>query len=124
LKFGGEIRRFRWNMLGFFQNRGFFSFSRGFTTQTASNDGTGDALASFLLGLPAVATRQAGYPAMHQRSISAGLYIHDDWRVAKSLTINLGVRYDLVTPLKETNKPISNLDFSHAGPADPILFAL
>jgi hypothetical protein len=33
LKFGGDVDRFRWNMLGFFQNRGYFQFSPGFTTR-------------------------------------------------------------------------------------------
>ena len=46
-------------MWGFFQNRGYYQFTNGFTTQTATNDGTGSALASFLLGLPAVKQRQA-----------------------------------------------------------------
>jgi len=111
LKFGADIRRFRWNMLGFFQNRGFFSFSPGFTSRTLSNDGTGDALASFLLGLPVVATRQAGYPSMHMRNTVIGTYIQDDWRIRKNLTLNLGVRYELVTPLHEVTKPLANMDF-------------
>ncbi len=111
LKVGAEIRRFRWNMLGFFQNRGFYSFSPGFTTRTATNDGTGDALASYLLGLPVVKTRQAGYPSMHMRNTTFGTYIQDDWRIRKNLTINLGARYELVTNPNEATKPLNNLDF-------------
>src|SRR2546429_9699180 len=53
LKLGGSYRDFIWPMWGFFQNRGFYQFTNGFTTQTATNDGTGSALPSFLLGLPA-----------------------------------------------------------------------
>src|SRR6267142_1006193 len=60
LKFGGSYRYLIWPMWGFFQNRGYYQFTNGFTTQTATNDGTGSALASFLLGLPAVKQRQAG----------------------------------------------------------------
>ena len=63
LKVGGDVRYFKWDMLGFFQNRGYYQFTNGFTTKTASNDGTGQALASFLLGLPTVMQRQAGLPA-------------------------------------------------------------
>ena len=55
LKFGGSYRRFIWPMWALVQSRGYYSFTSGFTTQTATNDGTGSALASFLLGLPAVA---------------------------------------------------------------------
>jgi len=54
LKFGGVYQRFIWPMWGFFQNRGFYQFTNGFTTDIGANDGTGSALASFLLGLPAV----------------------------------------------------------------------
>ncbi|MFN2578754.1 MAG: carboxypeptidase regulatory-like domain-containing protein [Pyrinomonadaceae bacterium] len=64
LKIGGSYRNFIWPMWGFFQNRGYYQFTNGFTTQTATNDGTGSALASYLLGLPAVKQRQAGVPQM------------------------------------------------------------
>ena len=46
---------------------GYYQFTNGFTTETASNDGTGQALASFLLGLPTVMQRQAGLPSMNMR---------------------------------------------------------
>gem|GEM_PF-3527581 len=63
LKFGGSFRYFIWPMWGFFQNRGYYQFTNGFTTQTATNDGTGSALASFLLGLPAVRRRNSAWRA-------------------------------------------------------------
>jgi hypothetical protein len=116
LKIGAEVRRFRWNMLGFFQNRGFYSFSPGYTTRTATNDGTGDALASFLLGLPVVKTRQAGYPSMHMRNTTIGVYLQDDWRARKNLTLNLGLRYEIVTNPNEATKPMSNMDFVNGLP--------
>jgi len=72
LKIGGSYRNFIWPMWGFFQNRGYYQFTNGFTTQTATNDGTGSALASFLLGLPAVKQRQAGVPQMQLRQWYAG----------------------------------------------------
>lgn len=111
LKLGGDVRRFRWPMLGFFQNRGYFQFSRGFTSRTGSNDGTGDALASFLLGLPVVAQRQAGIPSMDMRQTYYDGFIQDDWRVRSNLTINLGLRYEVNTPLYDTRKVLSNLAF-------------
>ncbi|SPE36031.1 exported hypothetical protein [Candidatus Sulfopaludibacter sp. SbA6] len=65
-KFGGSYRRYIWPMWGFFQNRGYYQFTNGFTTQTLSNDGTGSGLASFLLGLPVV--RQARGRSQHEPS--------------------------------------------------------
>src|ERR1035437_3706845 len=62
-KFGGAYQKFIWPMWGFFQNRGYYQFTNGYTTQHALNDGkTGSALASFLLELPAARQGQAGAP--------------------------------------------------------------
>ena len=81
LKFGGTYQWFIWPMWGFFQNRGYYQFTNGFTTQTPTNDGTGSALASFLLGLPAVQQRQAGVPQMNLRQWYADGFAQDKWRV-------------------------------------------
>ena len=116
LKFGGDVRRFRWNMLGFFQNRGFFQFTPGFTTRTATNDGTGHALASFLLGLPVLASRQAGIPSMNMRQTHFDGFVQDDWRVAQHLTLNLGLRYEFSTPLADIYKILTNLDWVNGAP--------
>src|SRR6266568_3849009 len=70
LKSGGSFRRYIWPMWGFFQNRGYYQFTSGYTTRAGTNDGTGSALASFLLGLPAVKQRQAGIPQMQLRAWS------------------------------------------------------
>ena len=116
LKFGGDVRYFKWDMLGFFQNRGFFSFTPGFTTRTATNDGTGNALASFLLGLPVIAQRQAGLPSMNMRQTAFDAFVQDDWRVSVHLTLNLGLRYEFKTSLHDVNKVLTNLDFIDGTP--------
>ena len=41
-KFGGAYQKFIWPMWGFFQNRGYYQFTNGFTTEYALNDGTPD----------------------------------------------------------------------------------
>lgn len=109
VKVGGDFRMFHWDMLGFFQNRGYYQFTSGFTTQTASNDGTGQALASFLLGMPALAQRQAGLPSMNMRQTGYEAFIQDDWRVNTHLTVNVGLRYEYATPLRDARKILTNL---------------
>jgi len=116
IRFGGDARRFIWNMLGFFQNRGYFQFTPGLTSRTSLTDGTGDALASFLLGNPALAQRQAGLPSMNMRQTSLDLFVQDDWRVSPSLTLNMGLRYEVETPLTDIHKILTNLDFSGGKP--------
>ncbi len=116
LKLGGDFRRFIWPMWGFFQNRGYYQFTNGFTTRTATNDGTGAALASFLLGLPVVKQRQAGIPQMDLRQSYIDGFIQDDWRATRALTLNLGLRYEFATPLADVSNPNSNLIFQDGKP--------
>jgi Carboxypeptidase regulatory-like domain len=116
VRFGGDARRFVWDMLGFFQNRGYFQFTSPITSRTSLADGSGDPLASFLLGMPALAQRQAGTPSMNMRQTTYDAFIQDDWRVTPTLTINAGLRYELQTPLRDINKILTNLDFSNGAP--------
>jgi Carboxypeptidase regulatory-like domain len=116
LKFGGSYRRYIWPMWGFFQNRGFYQFTNGFTTQTATNDGTGSALASFLLGLPAVRQRQAGIPEMDLRQWYADSFVQDTWQVTSNTTLELGLRYEYMSPLVDQRFTNTNLIFDNGQP--------
>ncbi len=117
LKFGGSYRRFIWPMWGFFQNRGYYQFTNGFTTQTATSDGTGAALASFLLGLPAVKQRQAGIPQMQLRQWYADGFAQDSFRLTSTTTIELGLRYEYMDPLLDLVYTNSNLTFQNEIPS-------
>jgi hypothetical protein len=116
LKLGGSYRSFIWPMWGFFQNRGYYQFTNGFTTQTATNDGTGSALASFLLGLPAVKQRQAGIPQMQLRQWYADAFIQDSFQMTRNTTIQIGVRYEYMSPLKDIRFANTNLVFKDGVP--------
>ena len=116
LKFGSSYRRFIWPMWGFFQNRGFYQFTNGYTTQTATNDGTGSALASFLLGLPAVKQRQAGIPQMQLRQWYADAYVQDTVQLSHTTTFDIGLRYDYMDPLVDIKFANSNLIFVNGRP--------
>jgi hypothetical protein len=116
LKFGGSFRDFIWPMWGFFQNRGYYQFTNGFTTQTATNDGTGSALASFLLGLPAVKQRQAGVPQMQLRQWYADAFAQDSFQLNRNTTIQIGVRYEYMSPLKDIRYANTNLVFKDGVP--------
>jgi len=116
LKFGGSFRDFIWPMWGFFQNRGYYQFTNGYTTETATNDGTGSALASFLLGLPAVKQRQAGIPQMQLRQWYADAFLHDSFRLTHNTTVEMGLRYEYMSPLTDIRYPNSNLVFQNGKP--------
>jgi hypothetical protein len=116
LKMGGSYRNFIWPMWGFFQNRGYYQFTNGFTTRTATNDGTGSALASFLLGLPAVKQRQAGIPQMQLRQWYADAFVQDSFQLTRNTTVQLGLRYEYMSPLTDIRYPNTNLVFKDGKP--------
>jgi len=103
-------------MWGFFQNRGYYQFTNGFTTQTATNDATGSALASFLLGLPAVKQRQAGIPQMQLRQWYADAFVHDSFQITRNTTIQIGLRYEYMSPLVDIRYTNTNLTFQDGVP--------
>jgi hypothetical protein len=117
LKFGGAYQWYIWPMWGFFQNRGYYQFTNGFTTRTLTNDGTGSALASFLLGLPVVRQRQAGVPQMNLRQWYADGFAQDTWRITATTTLDYGVRYEYMSPLWDITYTNSNLSFSEGVPS-------
>lgn len=117
VKFGGGYQKFIWPMWGFFQNRGFYQFTNGFTTEYALNDGkSGSALAAFELGLPAARQGQAGVPAMDLRQWYANGYGQDTWRITTTTTLTYGVRYEFMSPLYDRKYTNSNLDLSTGTP--------
>ena len=116
LKFGGSFRRYIWPMWGFFQNRGYYQFTNGFTTQTATNDGTGSGLASFLLGLPAVKQVQAGIPQMQLRQWALDWFAQDTFQLTRNTTIEIGLRYEFMDPLVDIRYTNSNLTFVDGTP--------
>ena len=115
-KFGGAYQKFIWPMWGFFQNRGYYQFTNGFTTQDALNDGTGSALASFELGMPAARQGQAGVPQMDLRQWYADAYAQDAWRLTTTTTLTYGLRYEFMSPLVDIRYTNSNLDLSTGTP--------
>ena len=45
--------------------------------------------------------------------------MQDDWRVNDKLTLNLGLRYEVETPLTErNNKSVSGFDFDYVQPIE------
>src|SRR5260221_2656021 len=117
MKFGGDFHRFIWPMWGFFQNRGFYQFTTGYTTEFGFNNGTGSGLASMLLSLPAVKQRQAGIPQMDRRAWGTSIFAEDSWRMTPNLTVNYGLRYEYGSPLYDTQNTNSNLIFSNGTPS-------
>ncbi len=101
-RFGGSVVQ---NRFGFFQlgaPSGSLSFTGSYSNNPTSSAG-GNGFADFLLGLPASSSKSAapsGIP--YERYTEYGAFAQDTWRATPKLTVNLGLRYDVFTPLTES----------------------
>jgi hypothetical protein len=121
-KAGVEMRIYREDSLSTGNNTsGRFVFDNTYTRQNSASgtDFNGiQAYAAFLLGLPTTTevTRPSDYS---EYSKTYGIFLHDDWRVSNKLTVNMGVRWEVETPLTERNgKSASNFDFGYTQPIE------
>jgi hypothetical protein len=102
--FGGEYHHY-WEYSSNNYSGGHFSFSQAETSVPNTKDINfsqyGSSFASFLLGLPDSAARTStAVTAAHTNSVSA--YLQDDIKLSNKLTLNLGLRYDLMLPYTMT----------------------
>ena len=66
--------------------------------------------ASFLLGVAQSAENYIPLLTDGMRSQTLAVYLQDDWKVTPRLTLNLGLRWDIPTPLYEVRSRMSGLD--------------
>jgi len=65
-------------------------------------------LEDFFAGLPSFANLQTGQPNSKLTWTTSAPYVQDDWRITPKLMINLGLRYEYVTPMHAANNAIGN----------------
>ncbi len=114
LIFGGEIHRDSFSGGAFGDGKGYIIFSGGAAFSNPS--GTSSVLEDFLAGDPSGSIpfpTHALVGAAPTRSIynwSYAGFVQDDWRISSGLTVNLGLRYDYSSVIKESNNLLGNFD--------------
>jgi len=61
-------------------------------------------------GNSGVSALEVGDPTRHFSDQQYAAFVQDDWRITPRVTLNLGLRYELMTVLKERNNLLGNFD--------------
>jgi hypothetical protein len=80
---------------------------------------TKDGMADFLLGMASQVTWSSRIQ-VNLRSWNIGAFAQDDWKLTPSLTVNLGVRYEVVLPFEDRRDRMGDFD-NWTNPAGPVL---
>src|SRR5437870_9784743 len=99
LKFGGDYSRFFEDSVNLSSNGQYIFSSNETDLPTVGGATTGFPMASMLLGLVDSASRRQNEIKVHQRDSYFGLFVQDDIKVRPTFTWNMGLRWDMYTPI-------------------------
>lgn len=118
-KFGGEFRQIRFPFFQVPSARGQFSFSRNQSNLPSISD-SGDGMATWLMGLPSNGSQLTTQNFISSFKEAYSFYAQDDWKVSQNLTLNIGVRYEITSPIGEEQGRQAHLDW-HRSLENPVL---
>jgi hypothetical protein len=121
LRYGGEYRLLLDNSYNYGNYSGQFGFGNAWTRGPLDNSPVapiGQGMASFLFGLPT-----SGFvdvqDSIAEKSGYAGVFVQDDWKATRKLTINLGLRYEIEQGITERfNRANRGIDLNSINPAN------
>ncbi len=119
LRFGFDAVRRHTNGFQTSRPRGQFAFALRFTNNPANARNTGFGPAEVLLGKPANIQLVYMQGTRGMRRTDYAGYFQDDWKVTQRLSLNLGVRWDLLAdyPQTEVGDRLIQFDIESGNPA-------
>ena len=103
LKIGGDLRHIALDSHVDLFSRGSLSFTGAFT---------GSGIGDLLLGLPTFGIQAQIHSSIALRTNVYAAYVQDDWQVAPRVTVNVGLRYEYMTPPIDAADAMSTFDFT------------
>ncbi len=121
LRYGVVYRNYQANQYNLDNSSGVISFGTNWTRgplDTSAAAPMGQGIASFLYGLPT----GGSFPIVDsyaEQAPTQALYVQDDWKISRSLTLSWGLRHELPWALTERfNRSISGFNATVASPVE------
>jgi hypothetical protein len=121
LRYGVVHRTYRRNNFNFGNSSGAINFDSTWTRGPLDNSPAapmGQSFAAFLYGLPG----SGGFPindSYAEQSTVPALFLQNDWKVSRKLTLSLGIRYERPSPVTERfDRSIRGFDATVASPIE------
>jgi hypothetical protein len=103
IKIGAEFRDTQLNAILDYYTRGSLSFLGAIS---------GSGISDLLLGFPTFGLQSQSDNPQALRTAAYNAYVQDDWKIARRLTLNLGLRYEYDTPPVDPTNHMSILDLA------------
>jgi hypothetical protein len=125
IRLGGEYRYDIYNQYGNQYTRGNPQFNGNFTANPQTLAG-GNSAADFILGAPFRVDLALQLAQGNDTSNTVAAYVDDTWKVTPSVTVTLGLRWEMVQPWLDTQQNMTNFQFKgnlpRAANVDPSLY--
>jgi hypothetical protein len=113
MKFGGGYNRYVKNQQLFGNTNGYFNFSDGADKTTGlptTANLTGDSYLDFMLGLSTNYSQLQTQDIRHYVNQTLSAYAMDNWHVTPRLSVQYGIRYDVLPHAWERNNRLASFD--------------